>query len=85
MGPDDDRERLAEVRPRLEARAAILRALRAFFEGQGFLEVETPVRAPHPAPERHIEPEPSGDRFLITSPELHMKRLLAAGYERLFQ
>jgi elongation factor P--(R)-beta-lysine ligase len=85
MGPQGDRDRLARTRPRLEARAAIVRALRLFFEGRGFLEVETPIRAPRPAPERHIEPEPSGDRFLVTSPELHMKRLLAAGYERLFQ
>jgi lysyl-tRNA synthetase class 2 len=49
------------------------------------LEVETPLRIPSPAPERHIDPEPSGNRFLITSPELQMKRLVAAGYERVFQ
>jgi elongation factor P--(R)-beta-lysine ligase len=47
--------------------------------------VDTPVRLRAPAPERHIDAEPSGDLFLRTSPELHMKRLLAAGYERLFQ
>jgi elongation factor P--(R)-beta-lysine ligase len=47
--------------------------------------VETPVRLPAPALETHIDAEPSGDFFLRTSPELHMKRLLAAGYERIFQ
>jgi lysyl-tRNA synthetase class 2 len=35
--------------------------------------------------ELHIDAEPSGNAFLRTSPELHMKRLLAAGYDRIFQ
>ncbi len=69
----------------LERRAACLHAIRSFFVDRDFLEVETPVRVRAPAPERHIDAEPSGDLFLRTSPELHMKRLLAAGYERLFQ
>ncbi len=47
--------------------------------------METPLRVAAPAPELHIDAEPSGDRFLITSPELHMKRLLQAGYKRVFQ
>jgi lysyl-tRNA synthetase class 2 len=47
--------------------------------------VETPIRIPAPAPEAHIDPEPAGDAFLHTSPELCMKRLLAAGFPRLYQ
>jgi elongation factor P--(R)-beta-lysine ligase len=47
--------------------------------------VETPYRVPTQAPESHIDAEPSGSWFLHTSPELCMKRLLSAGYERIFQ
>lgn len=47
--------------------------------------METPVRVRAPALETHIDAEPSGDRWLRTSPELHMKRLLADGFERIFQ
>lgn len=49
------------------------------------MEVETPVRIPSPAPEEHIEAIHSAGWFLQTSPELCMKRLLAAGYTRIFQ
>lgn len=69
----------------LAARAAILRAVRAFFVEQGYLEVETPVRLPAIIPERYIEPEESSGWFLQTSPELCMKRLLAAGHGKIFQ
>ena len=69
----------------LRQRAVLIQAARSFFVGQGFLEVETPIRIPAPAPEAHIEPEPSGDCFLQTSPELCMKRLLAAGCDKIFQ
>ncbi|MBT8340634.1 MAG: EF-P lysine aminoacylase GenX [Desulfatitalea sp.] len=70
---------------RLQQRAAILRAIRDFFVTHAFLEVETPVRIPAPAPEVHIDAEPSGDWFLQTSPELCMKRLLAAGFPKIYQ
>ncbi|HOW98496.1 MAG TPA: EF-P lysine aminoacylase EpmA [Kiritimatiellia bacterium] len=80
-----DAEHLRAVRPALELRARLMRALRTFFADRGFLEIETPVRLRAPAPELHIDAEPSGDAWLRTSPELHMKRLLAAGYERIFQ
>ena len=49
---------------RLKARAKIVTAVRAFFDGQGFVEVETPVRIAAPAPEPHIDcpvvPSPTG-------------------------
>lgn len=71
--------------PILHERARLLQATRSFFVSQGFLEVETPIRIPAPAPEAHIEPERAADWYLQTSPELCMKRLLAAGYPKIFQ
>lgn len=76
---------LARRRPALQARARFVQAIRAFFMDQDFLEVETPQRIPVNAPELHIDAVRSGTWFLHTSPELCMKRLLAAGYPRLFQ
>ncbi|MBU2539025.1 MAG: EF-P lysine aminoacylase GenX [Proteobacteria bacterium] len=69
----------------LHLRAVLIQALRAFFIDRGYLEVETPIRIPAPAPEAHIVPMISEDWFLQTSPELCMKRLLAAGIPRIFQ
>ena len=69
----------------LHERASLIQDTRSFFVRQGFLEVETPIRIPAPAPEAHIEPEPSGEWYLQASPELAMKRLLAAGCTRIFQ
>lgn len=76
---------LAEKKPYLEKRARILQAIRAFFVQRDFLEVETPQRIPANAPEANILPIRSEDWQLQTSPELAMKRLLAAGYPRIFQ
>lgn len=69
----------------MKERATLIQGTRSFFIGQGFLEVETPIRIPAPAPEAYIEPEPAADWYLQTSPELCMKRLLAAGCPRIFQ
>ncbi len=66
-------------------RARIIQDIRRFFVDHGYLEVETPHRIPAPAPETHIDAIPSGSWFLHPSPELCMKRLLAAGYEEMFQ
>ena len=63
----------------------MLSSIRQWLEDAGFLAVETPVRLPAPALEDYIEAEPSGEQWLRTSPELHMKRLLAAGYEKIYQ
>ncbi len=80
-----ERERLAALKPALAIRARTIGAARRFFEARGYLELETPLRIPAPALELHIDAEPSGEAFLRTSPELHMKRLLAAGFDRIFQ
>ena len=77
--------RLSRRRRALEQRARIVQEIRLFFVDQGFLEVETPHRIPAPAPESHIDAVPSGNWFLHPSPEICMKRLLAAGYAKIFQ
>ncbi|MDX9866650.1 MAG: amino acid--tRNA ligase-related protein [Kiritimatiellia bacterium] len=70
---------------RLALRSRILHAVRAFFHAQDFVEAETPVRIPAPALETHIDAPPAGRAWLRASPELHLKRLLAAGSPRLYQ
>jgi len=76
---------LARRKENLQQRARVLRGIRQFFIEEGYLEVETPHRIPTPAPESHIEAIPSDTWFLHTSPELCMKRLMAAGYHKIFQ
>jgi len=73
------------IQKNLHTRARVLQAVRMFFQKNAFLEVDTPLRMPAPAPEQHIEPVASDGWTLQTSPELCMKRLLAAGYPRIYQ
>jgi lysyl-tRNA synthetase class 2 len=77
--------RQTELTGPLRLRAAVLNAIRQFFFERDYLEVETPIRIPAPAPEAQIDAVASEDWYLQTSPELCMKYLLAAGYERIFQ
>lgn len=76
---------LSRRRSALLERGAIFSRIRNHFQEKGYLEVETPFRIPAPAPEAQIEAIPSAGWFLQTSPELCMKRLLSAGYPRIFQ
>ena len=76
---------LARKRQALTERARIVQNIRSFFINRGYLEIETPHRIPANAPEPHTDAVASGTWALHTSPELSMKRLLAAGYEQLFQ
>src|SRR4051812_242298 len=70
----------------LQKRAALLCRLREFFDQRGFLEVETPLLSKEVIPELHIEPiRTAAGEFLQASPELHMKRLLAAGATAIYQ
>jgi elongation factor P--(R)-beta-lysine ligase len=70
----------------LQQRAELLRRLREFFWQRGFIEVETPLLSNEIIPELHIEPmHVEGEGFLQASPEMHMKRLLAAGMGNIFQ
>lgn len=76
---------MSRIKKHLQLRADIIRSVRSFFQSNGYLEVETPVRIPAPAPEAFIDAVATGACFLQTSPELCMKRLLASGYNRIFQ
>jgi lysyl-tRNA synthetase class 2 len=73
----------------LRARARLLGEARAFFASRGYVEVETPIAVPSPGLDLHLDAfEAVGDRqrrWLITSPEYQMKRLLADGMTRIFQ
>ncbi len=75
------------------ARARIKSAIRAWFEEQGFVEVETACLQISPGNETHLhafKTEAVGtdlerrDFYLHTSPEFAMKKLLAAGEEKIF-
>ena len=77
---------MAEPVETLVRRAEIVRAIRRFFDEQGFVEVETAVRIDAPAPEEHIDcPPVVGGGYLRASPELQMKKLLAAGMDKIYQ
>ncbi len=85
--------RHADRRPFLLARGRITRALRRFFEAEGFLEVEAGALQVSPGNETHLHafateligPDGAGSRlYLHTSPEFACKKLLAAGEERIF-
>jgi lysyl-tRNA synthetase class 2 len=69
----------------LERRAEFFSLIRQFFTQRGFLEVDTPLRQPLYIPESTIEPIPADGQYLQSSPEICMKRVLAAGAKRIFQ
>ena len=80
-------------RPYLEARNAIAKSLRAWFEKAGFTEVETAILQVSPGNETHLHGfataliGPGGQErslYLRTSPEFACKKLLAAGEARIF-
>jgi len=87
-------DRFARKRGFLAARGRIATAVRGFFASHQFVEVETPALQVSPGLEPHLmafetaldEPgEAKLRRYLHTSPEFAMKKLLAAGVPRLFQ
>lgn len=82
---DDSRASL----PALTRRAELLGSARAFFASRGFVEVETPALVPSPGLDVHLAAfetdGPPAARYLATSPEYQMKRLLADGARRIVQ
>ena len=69
----------------LEIRSLVIQAIRDFFTGKLYLEVNTPVLCPSIIPEAQIDPVTSGGHYLQASPELCMKRLLSRGFNKIFQ
>jgi lysyl-tRNA synthetase class 2 len=80
-------EQLAARLPHLRRRALMRAAIRAFFEARAYTEVETPYAVPAPGEDVHVPAfglNPPG-RYLNTSPEFAMKKLLAGGAGKIFQ
>jgi len=69
----------------LEARAAVLAAMRRWFDVHGYLEVPTPTLVPSAAMEEHLYPVAAGGGYLRTSPEFALKRVVAAGLGRVYE
>ncbi len=88
------RERFERRRDNLAVRGRIIAAIRTFFAGRGFAEVETPALQISPGMEPHLQAfvtelrqpgDPPRSIYLHTSPEFAMKKLLAAGMPKIFQ
>jgi elongation factor P--(R)-beta-lysine ligase len=86
--------RYADVKPFLAARTAVTRALRTWFDEQGFVEVETGILQVSPGNETHLHAPRTEllgadgarvKRYLRTSPEFACKKLLAAGEAKIFE
>jgi elongation factor P--(R)-beta-lysine ligase len=86
--------RHADRKPFLMARGAITKAVRAWFDEQGFAEVETAILQVSPGNETHLHAPRTeltradgtrATRYLRTSPEFAAKKLLAAGEEKIFE
>ncbi len=77
--------RLRALHEPLRQRAKVIAAVRHFLESRGSLEVETPALVRAPGTDVELDPWRAGHRFLITSPEFHMKRLIGAGLGRIHQ
>jgi lysyl-tRNA synthetase class 2 len=86
--------RHTDRKPFLMARGAITRAIRAWFDEQGFSEVETGILQVSPGNETHLHAPRTelwradgtrATRYLRTSPEFAAKKLLAAGEQKIFE
>ena len=79
-------DRFADRAAALHRRARLAQATRAFFDARGYTEVETPYAVAVPGEEVHLAAIQAGaGRWLNTSPEFAMKRLLVAGAGPIYQ
>lgn len=86
MSEADARWRPSASLETIKARARLNAAIRAFFSAREVLEVETPILSAAATVDRHIESYAADDgRWLQTSPEFAMKRLVAAGSGPIWQ
>ena len=76
---------LSRLLENMAVRDRMTASMREWFRSRGYIEVTTPVRIAAPAPEPHIDCPRCGGKWLRASPELQMKRLVAAGAARIFQ
>ncbi len=79
-----------EVKATFETRSRIIAAIRRFFSGRGFLEVDTPVLNAHAggaAARPFLTHHNALDRELALriALELHLKRLLVGGFDKVFE
>lgn len=80
----------SDVKETFKTRSLIVSNIRKFFEGKGFLEVETPMLHPIPggANARPFITHHNAlevDRYLRIAPELYLKRLIVGGFEAVFE
>lgn len=84
------------LKERLKQRTVLIQKIRQFFCDQNFIEVETPALVKFPGMEPYLDVfktqfisanpnDPAQDMYLNTSPEYALKKLLVAGYEKIFQ
>jgi elongation factor P--(R)-beta-lysine ligase len=81
----------------LQKRASVIRRVRSFFDGKNYLELDTPLLSPDLIPESCLEVfetsriYPAGSRkekqslYLIPSPEIHMKKIIARHRVNVYQ
>ena len=88
-------ENFEQKRNNLLTRTRLIQAVRAYFDGRSFVEVETPILQVSPVMDTHIHAvkvdirgvdlKKEREMYLHTSPEFAMKKLLVAGMTDIYQ